>query len=61
MLRDCSSFSIMHFCIYRYTCPATFWYGVGLLFQENLKVQYDSLREDTLFEKIVVKYKQGKL
>jgi len=27
----------------------------------NLKVQYDSLREDTLLEKIVVKYKQGKL
>ena len=46
---------------YKGTIPATFWYGVGLLFQENLKVQYDSLKADTLIEKVVVKYKNGKL
>ena len=46
---------------YKGTFPATFWYGVGLIFHVNLKIQYDSLKEDTLLEKIVVKYKKGKL
>lgn len=46
---------------YKGTIPATFWYGVGLLFRENLKVKYDSLGEDAILEKIVIKYKQGKL
>lgn len=44
---------------YKGGLPATFWYGVGLIFQENLKVKYDSLGEDALLEKIVQKYKQG--
>ncbi|MDP4269083.1 MAG: DUF4294 domain-containing protein [Bacteroidota bacterium] len=46
---------------YKGKVPATFWYGVGLLFRENLKMDYDSTGEDALLEKIVVKYKQGKL
>lgn len=46
---------------YKGKLPATFWYGIGLLFHENLKIKYDSLGEDALLEKIVVKYKQGKL
>ncbi len=46
---------------YKGKIPATFWYGIGLLFHENLKVKYDSLGEDAILEKIVLKYKQGKL
>jgi len=46
---------------YKGALPATFWYGVGLLFHENLKAQYDSIGEDALLEKIVLKYKQGRL
>jgi len=46
---------------YKGTIPATFWYGVGLLFHENLKSQYDSIGEDAQLEKIVQKYKLGKL
>lgn len=41
--------------------PADFWYTVGLVFQENLKVKYDSVGEDALLEKVVRKYKQGEL
>ena len=41
--------------------PADFWYTVGLVFQENLKVKYDSLGEDAMLEKVVRKYKQGEL
>ena len=46
---------------YKGGIPATFWYGVGLLFHENLKMQYDSLGEDAQLEKIVQRYKMGKL
>jgi len=46
---------------YKGAIPATFWYGVGLFFHENLKMQYDSLGEDAQLEKIVQKYKTGKL
>jgi len=46
---------------YKGAIPATFWYGVGLLFHENMKLQYDSLGEDAQLEKIVQKYKLGKL
>jgi hypothetical protein len=46
---------------YKGGIPATFWYGVGLLFQENLKVKYDSLGEDALLEQVVKKYKIGKI
>jgi len=45
---------------YKGTLPATFWYGVGLLFKEDLKMKYDSVGEDAILEKVVVKYKQGK-
>ncbi|MDP4240628.1 MAG: DUF4294 domain-containing protein, partial [Bacteroidota bacterium] len=46
---------------YKGTIPATFWYGIGVLFHENLKMKYDSLGEDAQLEKIVQKYKLGKL
>ena len=46
--------------IYKGTLPATFWYGVGLLFKEDLKLKYDSLTVDSALEKVVKKYKQGK-
>ena len=46
---------------YKGVIPATFWYGVGLLFHENMKLKYDSLGEDAQLEKIVQKYKLGKL
>lgn len=46
---------------YKGAIPATFWYGVGLIFNENLKMQYDSIGEDAQLEKIVQKYKMGKL
>ena len=46
---------------YKGVIPATFWYGVGLFFHENMKAQYDSLGEDAQLEKIVQKYKIGKL
>jgi len=45
---------------YKGALPATFWYGVGLLFHENLKVEYDPIGEDALLEKIVLKYKLGR-
>ena len=44
---------------YKGGIPATFWYGVGLLFHENLKAKYDSLGEDAALEKIVKKHKLG--
>lgn len=44
---------------YKGGIPATFWYSVGLVFQEDLKAKYDSTGEDALLEKIVRKYKQG--
>ena len=46
---------------YKGGLPANFWYAVGLVFQEDLKVKYDSLREDAMLEKIVKKYNDGKL
>ena len=46
---------------YKGAIPATFWYGVGLIFHENLKLQYDSIGEDAQLEKIVQKYKKGNL
>ena len=46
---------------YKGAIPATFWYGVGLIFKENLKTEYDSIGEDAQLEKIVQKYKLGKL
>jgi hypothetical protein len=46
---------------YKGVIPATFWYGVGLFFHENMKAQYDSLGEDAQLEKIVQKYKIGKI
>jgi len=46
---------------YKGAIPATFWYGVGLIFHENLKMKYDSIGEDAQLEKIVQKYKLGKL
>ena len=45
---------------YKGTLPATFWYGVGLLFHEDLKMKYDSLAADSALEKVVKRYKQGK-
>jgi hypothetical protein len=45
---------------YKGGIPATFWYGVGLLFKENLKAKYDSIGEDALLEKIILKHKLGK-
>ncbi len=44
---------------YKGTLPATFWYGVGLLFHEDLKMKYDSLAADSTLEKVVKRYKQG--
>jgi len=46
---------------YKGAIPATFWYGVGLIFHENLKLQYDSIGEDAQLEKVVKKFKLGKL
>jgi hypothetical protein len=46
---------------YKGGIPATFWYGVGLLFHENLKAKYDSIGEDKVLEQIVIKYKKGKI
>ena len=45
--------------IYKGGIPATFWYSVGLVFQEDLKAKYDSTGEDALLEKIVRKYKES--
>jgi len=45
---------------YKGGIPATFWYGVGLLFKENLKMKYDSVGEDAVLEKIIQKHKLGK-
>lgn len=45
---------------YKGGIPATFWYGVGLLFHENLKTKYDSIGEDAALEKIVKKHQMGK-
>ncbi len=44
---------------YKGGIPATFWYGVGLIFQEDIKAKYDSIGEDALLEKIVKRYKHG--
>lgn len=44
---------------YKGGIPATFWYGVGLLFHENLKTKYDSIGEDAALEKIVRKHRLG--
>lgn len=46
---------------YKGTIPASFWYGVGILFQENLKTKYDSTGEDANLERMVKKYKTGTL
>ncbi len=46
---------------YKGTIPASFWYGVGILFQENLKTKYDSTGEDAHLERMVKKYKTGTL
>jgi hypothetical protein len=46
---------------YKGTIPASFWYGVGILFQENLKTKYDSTGEDAHLERMVRKYKTGTL
>lgn len=46
---------------YKGGIPATFWYGVGLIFREDLKVKYDSIGEDAVLEQIIKKYKIGKL
>ncbi|MDD4972192.1 MAG: DUF4294 domain-containing protein [Paludibacter sp.] len=46
---------------YKGAIPATFWYGVGLIFKENLKMGYDSIGEDAQLEKVVQKFKLGKL
>jgi len=46
---------------YKGAIPATFWYGVGLIFKENLKMGYDSIGEDAQLEKVVKKFKLGKL
>ena len=46
---------------YKGTIPASFWYGVGILFQENLKTKYDSVGEDAHLERMVRKYKAGVL
>jgi hypothetical protein len=56
---DQTAFGILK--TYKGVIPATFWYGVGLFFHENMKAQYDSLGEDAQLEKIVKKYKIGKL
>jgi len=45
---------------YKGSLPATFWYGVGLLFKEDLKMKYDSLAADSALEKVVKRYKEGK-
>lgn len=44
---------------YKGGIPATFWYTVGLVFQEDLKTKYDSIGEDAKIEMVVRKYKQG--
>ena len=44
---------------YKGGLTATFWYGVGLIFQENLKSKYDSLGEDKKLESVVQKLKKG--
>ena len=46
---------------YKGSITASFWYGVGLMFRQNLKTEYDSLKTDTVIEKIIVKYNKGKL
>lgn len=46
---------------YKGTIPASFWYGVGIIFQENLKTKYDSVGEDAHLERMVRKYKAGTL
>jgi hypothetical protein len=46
---------------YKGGIPASFWYTVGMIFQEDLKVKYDSVGSDAILEKVVKKYKQGSL
>jgi hypothetical protein len=46
---------------YKGTIPAVFWQGVGRLFGENLKSEYDSTGEDKVLEQIIQKYERGDL
>ncbi len=46
---------------YKGTIPAVFWQGVGRLFGENLKSEYDSTGEDKILEQIIQKYEKGEL
>lgn len=46
---------------YKGGLPATFWYTVGLVFQEDLKAKYDSIGEDKKLEMVVRKYKKSEL
>jgi len=42
---------------YKGSFSASFWYSVGLVFQENLKTQYDSIGEDAGLERMLKIYK----
>ena len=44
---------------YKGGLTATFWYTVGLVFQEDLKQKYDSIGDDKKLETVVRKYKKG--
>ena len=44
---------------YKGGLTASFWYTVGLVFQEDLKAKYDSIGEDKKLETVVRKLKKG--
>ena len=44
---------------YKGGLSASFWYTVGLIFQEDLKAKYDSIGEDKKLETVVRKLKKG--
>ena len=46
---------------YKGGLTASFWYTVGLVFQEDLKAKYDSIGEDKKLETVVKKFKKGDL
>lgn len=46
---------------YKGAFPASFWYGVGKIFGQDLKAEYHKEQEDSLIENILDKYKNDDL
>ena len=46
---------------YKGSLPASFWYGVGKIFNTDLKAEYHKEKEDSIIETIISKYKNKDL